>query len=116
VNEEQQAVYNVLSTREYTAGATFGPRIPAWVPSDHFRILKELEAMNRAELVYGQGWRAIEDPDEPFTGNGDERALYREWQARVAQGLTVLGYPEWVRNMVITQEANEERERRGKGD
>lgn len=70
--------------------------------------------MHRAELVYGQGWRAIEDPDEPFTGSGAERELYREWQARVAQGLTVLGYPEWVRNMVITQE--EEERQRGKGN
>ena len=116
MNKEQQAVYNSLSTREYTAGRDFGPRIPEWVPSDHFRILKELEAMGRAELVYGQGWRAIEDPDE-FTGNPDERELYREWQARVAQGLTVLGYPEWVRNMVITRDADEEEERkRGKRD
>jgi hypothetical protein len=114
MNKDQQAVYNVLSTREYTAGAAFTPRLDGVVPRDRIHpILKELEAMNRAELAWGQGWRAIEDPDE-FTGNGEERELYREWQQRVAQGLTVLGYPEWVRNTVITME--DEERRRGKGN
>jgi len=111
MNEEQQDVYNALSTREYTAGSVFTHRIPASVPSDQqWRVLKELEAMGRAELAWGRGWRAIED--EP-TGNPSERQLYLEWQANVAQGLTVLGYPEWVRNMVITQEEKERQRDKG---
>ena len=108
MNKEQQAVYNSLSTREYTAARDFAPRLEGLVPrKDVHKLLKELEAEGLAELAWGMGWRAIETENSADAG---DRELYEAWKEYVKDGMTVLGYPEWVRNYVITQEKKEEDE------
>jgi hypothetical protein len=99
---QQQAVYNALSTREYTPAALFVERIDqAIVPRDDiYKTLVELSAHGLAELAYGKGWRAI-DGFESASVNEHEKRLNDQWKAEVMTGETVLGYAEWVVNEAI---------------
>lgn len=102
MTEKQKAVYNALSTREYTAGIIFTERIdPAVVPRDEiYSILCDLQDKGLTELVYGQGWRAIET-FTPAEGNSDERQAFDRWKAAIMSGATVLGYSQWLTNEAI---------------
>lgn len=98
-DEHKAIILNALSTRVYTPARDFNPRIKGRVPDKEvFALLKEMQEQGQAELAYGRGWRAVEQEPAP---NADEAALYRTWQDKVALGLTVLGYQDWVTNTAI---------------
>jgi len=96
MNEKQAKVHTALSNFTFTPGYEFTPRLmEQGIEQDEiFTLLKELESQGLAELAHGRGWRAIPGPDtvvtEPYTG------LYHDWQIAVSEGLTILGFPEWV--------------------
>jgi len=106
VNEQEQEVYKALSTREYTPGMVFGERIRNVPQNDVYDILVRLEGRGLTELVYGQGWRAIES-EHSAPANEVEQELYEAWKERINDGSTVLGYVEWVRNEVIKKQKEE---------
>jgi len=101
MNEKQAKVHAALSAHVFTPAYEFVPRM---LESNIDRkeiheTLVELQAMGLAELAYGQGWRAI--PDETMRINETDQAIYKHWQRHVADGSTILGYPEWVAQQAI---------------
>lgn len=108
-DEYKALLLSVLSTREYTPGYVFGPRLEGQVPNElQFELLSELQDEGLAELQYGRGWRAVET--EP-ANNEEERLLLQEWQDKVALGLTILSYREWIINKVVDHDKREREER-----
>lgn len=106
-DEYKLMLHAVLSTRGYTPASEFIPRLEGRVPDNLIhKLLVEMQADGQAELCWGAGWRAVEQ--EPAL-NPDERAVYEGWKHEVAEGLTVLGYTDWVHNEFITQETKEGR-------
>jgi len=98
-DEYKQIIHAALSTRGYTEAQEFVPRLEGLVPRDLvYPLLKEMAEAGQAELVFGHGWRAVEQ--EP-SRNSEEREVYEAWKREVAEGLTVLSYPEWVHNGAI---------------
>jgi hypothetical protein len=106
-HEYKLILHAALSTRGYTPAGEFVPRLEERVPRDLiFKLLSEMQADGQAELCYGVGWRAVEQ--EPAT-NPDERMVYENWKHEVADGLTVLGYTDWVHNRFVAHEVKEGR-------
>lgn len=101
MNNRQRAVYASLSTHEYTPAMIFKERIPEEIvpAGEIFTVLTELKEMGLAELVYGQGWRAVESAESHV--NEEAAAMRAAWGQEVDSGLTVLGFSDWVFNKAL---------------
>jgi len=107
LTKEQEHMLSILEVTEYLPGFVFGQSVnPEIVSSDReYPVLVELREMGRAELVHGRGWRAVAVPGVPTSQFPERAEAFEKWKAEVANGLTILGFEQWVPLREILEDA-----------